>query len=33
VVWLGRNFCCAPKAEFACEARGTPGEPEMVARH
>jgi len=27
VVWLGRNFCCATKADFACEASGIPGAP------
>ena len=33
VVWLGRNFYCAPKAEFAWEAPGTLREPEMAGRH
>lgn len=32
-VWLGRNFYCAPKAEFACEVPGTLREPEMAAHH
>ena len=33
VVWLGRNFCCATKAEFACEAPGILREPELAARN
>lgn len=31
VIWLDRNFRCATKAEFACEAPGILREPEMAA--
>jgi hypothetical protein len=33
VVWLSRNFYCATKAEFACEAPGILREPELAARN
>jgi hypothetical protein len=33
VAWLGRNFCCATRAEFACESPGALREREMAAHN